>query len=225
MMIIPSPRYTTLDVRIHAIWEESRKYYARHREAINAQRHHPCTAKTRCRRTNKCDDEPASDLPLITRVAKLFEPHDSDSDNETEGMDEPQTLAECLAILKETKDAFVSLVKSPTEFVQGVLMKFLDTIPDDAAETRTIQKGDITTIQDAINSIEDLHCEVHRGLDTILEMCGVCDEWKAGNDICQSMRLVVTQLDDILCHASMSGVTEVAIAYELGELMYQRNDY
>lgn len=121
---------------------------------------------------------------------------------------------------------FVSLVKSPTEFAQGVLKKLLATtsIPDDAAETRTTQKCDITVIQDAINSIEDLHCEVHRGLDAILEMCGVCDEWKAGNDICQSMRLVVTQLDDILCHASMSGISEVAIAYELGELMYQRND-
>ncbi|KAG1809031.1 hypothetical protein EV424DRAFT_1350177 [Suillus variegatus] len=127
-------------------------------------------------------------------------------------MSRKQTLAECLAILKETKDVFVSLVKSPTEFAQGVLKKLLATtsIPDDAAETRTTQKCDITVIQDAINSIEDLHCEVHRGLDAILEMCGVCDEWKAGNDICQSM--------------SMSGISEVAITYELGELMYQRND-
>lgn len=112
MMIIPSPRYTTLDSRIRAIREESRKYYARwvlkalfivfltinylgfdtirHREALNAQRHQPCTAKTRCRRTNKCDDPAASDLPLIARVAKLFEPQDSDFDKETEGMDEPQ---------------------------------------------------------------------------------------------------------------------------------------
>ncbi|KAG1780891.1 hypothetical protein EV702DRAFT_1042600 [Suillus placidus] len=148
MMIVPSPRYTPLKVRMHIIREQNRKYYAR------------------------------------------------------------QTLAECLAILKDTKDVFVSLVKSPAKFAQGVLKKFLDTIPDDAAETHMIQKGDITIIQDTINSIKDLHCEVHRGLDTILEMCGVCDEWKAGNDICQSM--------------SMLGVTEIAIAYEMGELMYQR---
>ncbi|KAG1898334.1 uncharacterized protein F5891DRAFT_981973 [Suillus fuscotomentosus] len=195
MMIIPSPRYTTLEVRLHAICEESRKYYARHRGAINAQRHQPCTAKTRCQRTN---DPPASDLPLIARVAKCFEPHDSHSDDETEGVDAPQTLAECLAILKEAKDAFVLLVKLPTEFVQDVLKKFLDTMPDDSdAAGTSIQKGDITIIQDTINSIKDLHCEVHRGLDTILQMCGVCDEWKA----------------------------EIAIAYELGELMYQQNDY
>ncbi|KAG2746069.1 hypothetical protein P692DRAFT_20820443 [Suillus brevipes Sb2] len=196
----------------------------RHREAINTQRHQPCTTKTRRQRTKKCDDSPTSNLPLIARVAKLFEPHDSDEDEETEEVDEPQTLAECLAILKEAKDKFVLLVKSPTEFIQVVLKNFLDTIPDDA-DTHTIKKGDITVIQDAINSIEDLHRESHRGQDMILQMCGVCNEWKAGNEICQAMRLVVAQLDDILIHASVSGVTEIAIAHELGELMYQQSDY
>lgn len=116
------------------------------------------------------------------------------------------------------------VVKSPTEFIQGVLKNFLDTIPDDA-DTHTFKKGDITVIQDAIHSIENLHCESHRGLDMILQMCGVCDEWKAGNEICLAMRLVVAQLDDILIHASVSGVTEIAIAHELGELMYQQSDY
>ncbi|KAG1844092.1 hypothetical protein C8R48DRAFT_780380 [Suillus tomentosus] len=166
-----------------------------------------------------------SDLPLITRLAKLFEPHNSDEDEETDEVDEPQTLGECIAILKETKDVFVSLVKSPTEFVQGTLKKFLDTVPDTAADTCIVQKGDVTVIQDAIDSIQDLHHEAHRGQDMILQMCGICDEWKAGNAICEAMRLVIALLDDILDHASMSGVTDIAIAHELGELMYQRSDY
>ncbi|KAG2354445.1 hypothetical protein BDR07DRAFT_1382243 [Suillus spraguei] len=123
--------------------------------------------KTRHRRTKKCNNSPTSNLPLIAQVAKLFEPHDSDEDEETEEVDELQTLAECLTILKETKDKFVLVVKLPTEFIQ---------------DTHTIKKGNITVIQDTIDSIKDLHCDV-------------------------------------------SGVTEIAIAHELGELMYQQSDY
>ncbi|KAG1775721.1 hypothetical protein EV702DRAFT_1046627 [Suillus placidus] len=180
------------------------KYYASHREAINAnaQRLQPCTAKTRRQRTNECDDK------------------------ETEGMDEPQTLAECLAILKETKDVFVSLVKSPAKFAQGVLKKFLNTIPDDAAETRTIQKGDITVIQDTINSIEDLHCKVHRGLDTILEMCGVCNEWKAGNNICQSMRRASGPWAHVAISSMMTdGPGGILFPMETGGPMYANDIY
>ncbi|KAH7917594.1 hypothetical protein BV22DRAFT_1135280 [Leucogyrophana mollusca] len=104
--------HTTPEAKQQAAREKRRKYYARHKQAINAKRRKFCrpdTRKAQREGMRVSDDEEQS----------LHGRDDDISDSEI------ITLADCLAIMKDAKDELVALTDTPWTFVASVLQEFV----------------------------------------------------------------------------------------------------
>jgi hypothetical protein len=83
------------------------------------------------------------------------------------------------------------------------------------------EPGDMSIFERAIESVEDIHEKAHRGQDRILQMCGVCDEWWAADEVCWGIRYVISCVEDLMCHALL-GNADLVVAHEHCELMFQQ---
>ncbi|KAI6151213.1 hypothetical protein BKA82DRAFT_4353069 [Pisolithus tinctorius] len=184
----------TKEARLEAARESRRRYYARHRERICANR------------------SVGSKLVSADATSSV-----DDSDPEV------LTLSTSLAMVKDAKDELVAYAPAPRSFVEGILGKYIDSMPDDSDDELTAKSstGDLSVIEDAIATVEKIHSKALKGQVAIYEMCGVCPEWRASEQVCSGIRELTILLEDILCLA-MEGTSTLAEAHFLGELAYQK---
>ncbi|KAG1869104.1 hypothetical protein C8R48DRAFT_771278 [Suillus tomentosus] len=183
--------YKTHQARVQAAREERRHHYQKCREVILAKRRQSRKVKKSCQ-----DNEP--------------------SDDEDEPM---ETLQDCIAAVKYAKDDFMTYVKAPRRFFDLLVDEYSKTMPD--PEVCPTGNGDKSVFERAITSLEDFLDRANRGLDGILQMCGVSDEWRAADGVCRFMREMIGMVEDILLRLAEGGDGELSIAFMGNELWYQ----
>ncbi|KAG2030870.1 hypothetical protein BDR03DRAFT_1016705 [Suillus americanus] len=183
--------YKSHQARVQAAREKHRHHYQKFREVIRAKRHQSHKEKKSCQ-----DNEP--------------------SDDEDEPM---ETLQDCIAAVKYAKDDFMTYVKAPQRFFDLLIDEYSKTMPD--PEVCPTRNGDKSVFECAITSLEEFLDQAHRGLDGILQMCGVSDEWRAADGVCRFMREMIGMIEDILLRLAEGGDSELLIAFVENELWYQ----
>ncbi|KIK34904.1 hypothetical protein CY34DRAFT_97105 [Suillus luteus UH-Slu-Lm8-n1] len=141
-------------------------------------------------------------------------------------MDLSDTLSDCLGIVREAKDELLALVAAPVAYVQHILHQYITSVQNDSNGEAPIDRrdgGDISIVKDTIQTIEKIHHKAHHGQDRIWDTCGVCDEWRAANQVCQAICHLLAYLQDILWHLELS-YGELACTFVANELMYQNDD-
>lgn len=124
-------------------------------------------------------------------------------------------------MVKYAKDDFMQYVRSPRTFTLGVFAEYTKSIPDTPGG-----HGDREIFKRAMSSIEDFLERATRGQGGILQLCGVCDEWRAADQVCRGMSDTIAMVDDIYCHALTDGDAELAVVHFLKGFLYQNyNDY
>ncbi|KAG2125359.1 uncharacterized protein EDB93DRAFT_1258223 [Suillus bovinus] len=147
-------------------------------------------------------------------LAKRREIYHAANDDHDESL---ETLADCIAVVKYAKDDFMQHIQqSPQIFTIGVFTEYTKSFPDAPGS-----HGDREIFQRAISSIEDFLTRATRGQDGILQLCGVCDEWRAADQVCRSMKDTIAMVEDIYCHAVRDGDAELAVIHFLGGFLYQ----
>jgi len=127
-------------------------------------------------------------------------------------------LAECLFALKGIKDDMLSLIGSdPCTYVEGIFQEYVKSMADDD-ETN----GDISIIDKSMAKVEKILNHAIPVQDEILNFCGLSTEWHAADSVTRFLRTVMAYLEDIQCLVLLGGVSELANAHRLGELMYQK---
>ncbi|KAG1840264.1 hypothetical protein DFJ58DRAFT_845393 [Suillus subalutaceus] len=102
-----------------------------------------------------------------------------------------ETLQDYIATVKYAKDDFMAHIKAPQRFFDLLMDKYSKTMPDpNLYPTRA-----------------------NSGLDGILKMCGICDEWRAADAICKFMREMVGMVEDILLHLAEGRDSELVVAF------------
>ncbi|KAG2031787.1 hypothetical protein BDR03DRAFT_1015820 [Suillus americanus] len=74
-------------------------------------------------------------------------------------------------------------------------------------------RGDKSIFEHAIENFENFIDRANGGLDGILQMCGICDEWRAADAVCKFMREMVGIVEDILLRLAEGGDSELAVAF------------
>jgi hypothetical protein len=70
-------------------------------------------------------------------------------------------------------------VKAPQRFFDLLMDEYSKTMPD--PELYPTRNGDKAVFERTMASFEDFLDRASHGLDRILQMCGVCDEWRAAD--------------------------------------------
>ncbi|KAG1818250.1 hypothetical protein EV424DRAFT_1540192 [Suillus variegatus] len=130
-----------------------------------------------------------------------------------------ETLQDCIAAVKHAKDDFMAYIKAPRRFFDLLVDEYSKTMPD--PELYPTGHGDKSVFEHAIESFENFIDRANSGLDGILQMCGICDEWRAADAVCKFMREMVGMVEDILLRLAEGGDSELAVAFMEGELWYQ----
>ena len=135
------------------------------------------------------------------------------------------TLQNCLDMVKEAKDELVEYAPAPRPFVEKVLGEYINSVPDDSDDELEVlansSVGNLSIIEVALATVENIHSKAQKGQVAIYEMCGVCPEWLATDQVCKGTKDLIIMLEDILCLA-MQGPSTLAEAHFLGELAYQK---
>ena len=135
------------------------------------------------------------------------------------------TLQSCLDMVKEAKDELVEYAPAPRPFVEKVLDEYIKSIPDDSDDELDVltnsSMGNLSIIEVALATVEKIHGKAQKGQVAVYEMCGVCPEWLATDQVCKGTKDLIIMLEDILCLARQ-GPSTLAEAHFLGELAYQR---
>lgn len=127
-------------------------------------------------------------------------------------------LMECLLTLKDIKDDMLALIGGdPCTYVEGIFQEYAKSMADDD-ET----DGDISIINKSMSKVEKILDRAIPIQDEILNFCGLSDEWRSADSVTRFLRTVVAYLEDIQCLVLLGGVSELANAHMLGELMYQK---
>ncbi|KAF8834461.1 hypothetical protein BDN67DRAFT_1016483 [Paxillus ammoniavirescens] len=188
--------YKSQEAKLEAAWENHCRYYAKHKAKINTKCCQPCQA-------GATSQEAAGSGTALEDKTDY----------------EPTTLADCLAIVKDAKDKVVALINIPQAFTHRILNDYIVSMPMDGDEEGE-GSGDLEIIERAIAAVEVIHAKGHKGTDSLYQMCSVCPEWHACEQVCQFIQVTVAMFKDILCLA-MEGESSLAEAHFLGKLMYQ----
>ncbi|KAG2116472.1 uncharacterized protein F5147DRAFT_768838 [Suillus discolor] len=89
--------------------------------------------------------------------------------------------------------------------------EYSKTMPD--PDLDPTGRGDKSIFEHAIENFENFIDRANGGLDGILQMCGICDEWRAADAICKFMREMVGMVEDILLRLAEGGDSELAVAF------------
>ncbi|KAG2362628.1 hypothetical protein BDR07DRAFT_1376372 [Suillus spraguei] len=122
-------------------------------------------------------------------------------------------------MVKYAKDNFMTHIKAPRRFFDLLADEYSKTMPD--PELYPTGSRDRSVFERAITSFEDFLDRANCGLDGILQMCGVCDEWCAAEGICKFMREMIGMVEDILLCLAEGRDSELVAAFIEGELWYQ----
>lgn len=119
-----------------------------------------------------------------------------------------------MRLVRDAKNKVLQIVPSavPTVYVEDVLRKY-------AMSLRTSVAGDIEIFGDAVKHIEPYLIWAQQGQDKIFDMCGICDEWRAADEVSRFIGHLVAMLEDLYRLAVWGDLDE---AYLLGETMYQK---
>ncbi|KAG2342077.1 hypothetical protein BDR05DRAFT_949333 [Suillus weaverae] len=200
--------YKTHQARVQAAREKRRRHYQKFRESILAKRHQSCKEKKSCQDSEPSDDE---DEPMcILHGLTCIKASD---------ICISETLQDCIAAVKYAKDDFMAYVKVPRKFFDLLVDEYCKMMPD--PELHPTVNGDKSVFECAITSLEEFLDQAHRGLDGILQMCGVNDKWRAADGVCRFMREMIGMIEDILLHLAEGGDSELVIAFMENELWYQ----
>ncbi|KAG1891795.1 uncharacterized protein F5891DRAFT_1197421 [Suillus fuscotomentosus] len=192
-MVRPTIHHTVA-AKQQATREKRRRYYKKHRDII-LLRHHLC-------RTNN--------TPSITAEST----NTNDLSNDEVDFEAIVTLSDCLELVRDAKNKVLQIVPSavPTVYVEGVLREY-------AISLCTSVVGDIEILGDAVRRVEPYLIWAQQGQDKIFNMCGICDEWRAADEVSRFIGHLVAMLEDIYTLAVWGDLNK---AYLLGETMYQK---
>ncbi|KAG1844231.1 hypothetical protein F4604DRAFT_1689164 [Suillus subluteus] len=192
-MYIAPHRRSPIYARQQASHEKRRRYYERHRDAI--------LLRHRLGRMNN--------TPSITAESNMNDLLDDEVDFEA-----IVTLSDCLGLVRNAKNKVLAIVPSgiPTVYVEDVLRKY-------AMLLHTSVMGDLEILRDRLKLIEPYLIWAQQGQDKIFNMCGICDEWRAANEVSSFIGHLVAMLEDLYRLAVWGDLDE---AYLLGETMYQK---
>ena len=127
-------------------------------------------------------------------------------------------------MVKEAKDDLINYALAPQTLVERILQEYLDSMPNDSDDEFGAAKsctGDLCVIEVALAMAKKIHVKALKGQVAIYEMCSVCLEWRASEQVCHRIKELIIMLEDILCLA-MEGTSILAEAHFLGELAYQK---
>ncbi|KAG1888679.1 hypothetical protein F4604DRAFT_1915720 [Suillus subluteus] len=181
----PPTKYKTAAAKLEATRAKRSRYYARCHEMILAKRRERYHAN----KNSQEDDDGSNDQHM--------------NDHLDDHQELLETLADCIAIVKYAKDNFIQHVRSPQTFTLGVFAEYTKSIPDTPGG-----HGDREILKRAMSDIENFLDRATRGQDSILQLCGICDEWRAADQVCWSMRDTIAMVEDIYCHALSDGDAE-----------------
>ncbi|KAG2038607.1 hypothetical protein BDR03DRAFT_1009597 [Suillus americanus] len=196
----PPIKYKTNAAKLQAMRAKCSQYYAKdsckRREKYHINKNH------------RKDDDSSNDK-------HTGDDSDEGGDESASNEESIETLADCIAVVKYAKDNFMRHIKSPQIFTLGIFAEYAKSIPDapGSHEDREILKHVMSSIKDFL----DRAC---RGQDGILQLCGVCDEWRAADQVCRSMRDTIAMVEDIYCHALSDGDAELAVVHLLKGFLY-----
>lgn len=111
-------------------------------------------------------------------------------------------------------------VSSPRRYVENIVHEFVKTLPCEPEDSVRPRSGDTSIIENALSLLDEIYSTARLGMDTIEELCGVCVEWHAANEVCLAVLAVLTLLEDVLCLAMCAELVEAALC---GELIYQQS--
>ncbi|KAG2045965.1 hypothetical protein BDR06DRAFT_977824 [Suillus hirtellus] len=213
--------HTTPEAKLHAAHTKRLKYYHRILSTLNGA-------------FNLVRQRHTKDLPPPSQRWTIIQPHPhpqlvicllcylaaAECNNST-------TLAECLEIVQDAKDELIGLavLPGPYAYVEHILTKYVATIPRECFNIETVNcsdPGDPSVIDNAILKVQGIYEKAFLGQDSILDMCGVCDEWRAADEVCQAICRVITYLEDVSWNVSQ-GSTHLAIAHVGQTLKYQKD--
>ncbi|KAG1734794.1 hypothetical protein EDB19DRAFT_1910920 [Suillus lakei] len=151
----------------------------------------------------------ANSTPSITA-----EPNTNDLSDDEVDFESIVTLSDCLGLVCDAKNKVLQIVPSavPTVYVEDVLRKYVMSLHTSVA-------GDIEIFGDAVKQVEPYLIWARQGQDKIFNMCGVCDEWRAADEVAHFIGHLVAMLEDLYRLAVWGDLDE---AYLLGETMYQK---
>ncbi|KAG1844276.1 hypothetical protein C8R48DRAFT_780332 [Suillus tomentosus] len=206
--------HTTPEAKLHAARTKRLKYYHSHKDIINTKRRLQSRTPTTHKRSSASKPEMDHRPTSSSSSARDLSPA-------------PTTLAECLEIVRDAKDELIGLavLPGPYAYVEHILAKYVTTIPRECFNIETVDHsdpGDPSVIDDAILKVQGIYEKAFLGQDSILDMCGVCDEWRAADEVCQAIRRVITYLEDVSWNVSQ-GSTHLAIAHVGQTLKYQKD--
>ncbi|KAG2134929.1 uncharacterized protein EDB93DRAFT_1107253 [Suillus bovinus] len=127
------------------------------------------------------------------------------------------TLHDCIAAVKHAKGDFMAYVKAPRRFFDFLVDEYSKTMPD--PKLYPTRQGDKSVFEHAIENFENFIDRANSRLDGILQMCGICEEWRAADAVCKFMREIVGIVEDILLHLADGRDGELVIAFMEGHPM------
>ena len=106
-------------------------------------------------------------------------------------------------MVKEAKDELIEYALAPWTFVEKILGEYIDSMPinpDNEFETES-STGDLSVIETALEKVKKIYSKAQKGQVKIYEMCGVCPEWQATEQVCRGIKELIIMIEDILCLA------------------------
>ncbi|KAG1905397.1 uncharacterized protein F5891DRAFT_976335 [Suillus fuscotomentosus] len=199
--------HTTPEAKLHAARTKQLKYYHRILSTLNGAfnlvcQRHPKYLPPPSQRWTIVQPHPHPQLVICL----LHHLAAAECNNST-------TLARCLEIVQDAKDELIGLamLPGPYAYVEHILAKYVATIPHECFDIETVD-----------HSNPGIYEKVFLGQDSILDMCGVCDEWRVADEVCQAIRHVIAYLEDVSWNVSQ-GSTHLAIAHVGQMLKYQKD--
>ncbi|KAG1800496.1 hypothetical protein EV424DRAFT_1352142 [Suillus variegatus] len=205
--------HTTPEAKLQAARQKRKKYHHRHKDTINTKRRLSYTPTKHKKYSIPPKSEMSGmDTPPTSSARESLSPA-------------PTTLSGCLELVKDAKDELVGLavLPGPYAYVEHILGRYVATVPRECFDIETVDReepGDISIIDDAICTVRKIYENAYRGQDAIFDMCGVCDEWRAADEVCRAIHRVIGYLEDVLWHVRR-GTTELAITHVHQKLKYQ----
>ncbi|KAI5988851.1 hypothetical protein F5J12DRAFT_786788 [Pisolithus orientalis] len=98
--------------------------------------------------------------------------------------------------MQDAKDKLVAYALAPQSFIEGILRKYIDSMPDDSDDELAAKSltGDLSIIEDTIATVEKIHSKALKGQVAIYEMCGVCPECVLDCRLLQDIMLLNSKL-------------------------------
>ncbi|KAG1720949.1 uncharacterized protein EDB91DRAFT_1088632 [Suillus paluster] len=206
------PIYKTDQAKLEASRERRRHHYAKNRDSI--------LQRQRELRISKPSQEI---LELQKALAEALDYEEDATTSETEADDDENEndqlfdLQVSLIAIKNIKDEMLALVPEPCAFMEGVVLQYVKSLPDDGNG-----KGDTSIVDSPKLKVEVLLRHAIPAQDQIMNFYGVSAQSRAAESVSRYLNTVLGYLEDIQYFLNIEGVSKLTIAHSMGELMYQK---